>query len=42
MDSSVSGNYAHAHSNILIVNPDAPGTLAAADDWSELAPAEPH
>ena len=38
MDDSASQElWRHARSNILIVNPDAPGTLAAADEWSELA-----
>jgi len=42
MDSSASRElWRHARSNILIVNPDAPGTLTTADDWSQLAPAEP-
>ncbi|HLN71554.1 MAG TPA: MFS transporter [Streptosporangiaceae bacterium] len=38
MDDSASQElWRHARSNILIVNPDAPGTLAAADGCSELA-----
>ena len=38
MDDSASQElWRHARSNILIVNPDAPGTLPAADEWSELA-----
>jgi hypothetical protein len=42
MDSSASRElWRHARSNILIVNPDAPGTLTTADDWSELAPPRP-
>ena len=42
MDDSASRElWRHARSNILIVNPDAPGTLADADDNSELAPSQP-
>jgi MFS family permease len=42
MDDSASRElWRHARSNILIVNPDAPGTLAAADSWTELAPSQP-
>ena len=42
MDDSASRElWRHARSNILIVNPDAPGTLADADDKSELAPSQP-
>jgi MFS transporter, ACDE family, multidrug resistance protein len=38
MDDSASRElWRHARSNILVVNPDAPGIRAAADDWSELA-----
>src|SRR5580658_6976439 len=38
MDDSASRElWRHARSNILIVNPDAPGIRAAADEWSELA-----
>ncbi len=38
MDDSASQElWRHARSNILIVNPDAPGTSTAADDRSELA-----
>jgi MFS transporter, ACDE family, multidrug resistance protein len=39
MDDSASQElWRHARSNILIVNPDAPGIRAAADKWSELVP----
>jgi ACDE family multidrug resistance protein len=39
MDDSASQElWRHARSNILIVNPDAPGIRAAADEWSELVP----
>ena len=42
MDDSASRElWRHARSNILIVNPDAPGTLADAGDKSELAPSQP-
>ena len=38
MDDSASQElWRHARSNILIVNPDAPGTLATLDDGNELA-----
>ena len=38
MDDSASQElWRHARSNILVVNPDAPGTLAASEEWSELA-----
>jgi MFS transporter, ACDE family, multidrug resistance protein len=38
MDDSASRElWRHARSNILIVNPDAPGIRAAADEWRELA-----
>ena len=38
MDDSASQElWRHARSNILVVNPDAPGTLAAPEEWSELA-----
>jgi len=41
MDDSASRElWRHARSNILIVNPDAPGTLADADDKSQLAPSQ--
>ena len=41
MDGSASRElWRHAHSNILIINPDVPETLAV-DDWSEMAPAGP-
>jgi MFS transporter, ACDE family, multidrug resistance protein len=41
MDDSASRElWRHARSNVLIVNPDAPGTLAAADEWSGLASLE--
>jgi nucleotide-binding universal stress UspA family protein len=37
MDESASREvWRHARSSILIVNPDAPGTLTAAANWSEL------
>ncbi len=39
MDDSASQElWRHARSNIVIVNPDAPQTLIAPDDWSELPP----
>ena len=42
MDASASRELGrHANSNILIVNPDAPGTLIAADEWSELEASRP-
>ena len=42
MDDSASRElWRHARSNIVIVNPDAPGPLAAADSWTELAPSQP-
>ena len=38
MDDSASQElWRHARSNILVVDPDAPGTLAASEEWSELA-----
>jgi hypothetical protein len=38
MDDSASQElWRHARSNILIVNPDAPGTLTTLDDGNELA-----
>jgi ACDE family multidrug resistance protein len=38
MDDSASQElWRHARSNVVIVNPDAPQTLIAPDDWSELA-----
>ena len=41
MDESASRElWRHARSNILIINPDVPETLAV-DDWSEMAPAGP-
>ena len=42
MDDSASRElWRHARSNIVIVNPDAPGPLGAADSWTELAPSQP-
>ncbi len=42
MDASASRELGrHTASNILIVNPDAPGTLIAADEWSELEASRP-
>jgi nucleotide-binding universal stress UspA family protein len=42
MDDSASRElWRHARSNIVIVNPDAPGTLAAPDSMTELAPSQP-
>jgi ACDE family multidrug resistance protein len=39
MDDSASQElWRHADTNILVVNPDAPGTLTTMDDWTELAP----
>jgi MFS transporter, ACDE family, multidrug resistance protein len=38
MDASASRElWRHARSNVLVVNPDAPGTAVAADSWRELA-----
>jgi nucleotide-binding universal stress UspA family protein len=39
MDDSASQElWRHADTDILVVNPDAPGTLTTLDDWNELAP----
>jgi ACDE family multidrug resistance protein len=39
MDDSASQElWRHADTNILVVNPDAPGTLTTLDDWNELTP----
>jgi ACDE family multidrug resistance protein len=40
-DSASRGLWRHARSNIVIVNPDAPGALPAADSRTELAPSQP-
>jgi MFS transporter, ACDE family, multidrug resistance protein len=38
MDDSASQElWRHAHADILVVNPDAPGTLTTLDDWTEPA-----
>jgi ACDE family multidrug resistance protein len=38
MDDSASQElWRHAHANILVVNPDGPGTLTTLDNWNELA-----
>ena len=42
MDDSASRElWRHARSNIVIVNPDAPSTLAAAGSRTELEPSQP-
>jgi MFS transporter, ACDE family, multidrug resistance protein len=43
MDDSASRElWRHAHSNVLVVNPEAPGTTLSADDgWSPLEPSQP-
>jgi len=42
MDDSASRElWHHAHSNILIVNPEAPGALSSTDHWSTPAPSQP-
>jgi MFS transporter, ACDE family, multidrug resistance protein len=42
MDASASRELGrHASGNILVVNPDAPGTLVTADEWSELETSRP-
>jgi nucleotide-binding universal stress UspA family protein len=39
MDDSASQElWRHADTDILVVSPDAPGTLTTLDDWNELAP----
>ncbi len=42
MDDSASRElWRNAHSNILIVNPEAPGTVTSAADWTELTSSQP-
>jgi MFS family permease len=42
MDDSASRElWRHARSNIVIVNPEAPGPMTAAGSWTELAPSQP-
>ena len=42
MDDSASRElWQHAQTNVLVVNPEAPGTLSAADGWSNLASSQP-